>query len=145
MGVGVQRHAPAAFTPRKGPVPIVQEAWWAPGPFWIGAENLVPTGIRSPELPARSKSLYRLRYPGPLIRVVRIKAFYYVISLVECQNILTVFIFSACHVFQRLYSKPRCANGPFLKHKSYLDVIFKCIRSSGCQKRWVCDVCERVI
>jgi hypothetical protein len=25
-----------------------------------------PTGIRSPDRPARSESLYRLRYPGPL-------------------------------------------------------------------------------
>jgi len=24
------------------PIPIVQEAGWAPGPVWIGAENLVP-------------------------------------------------------------------------------------------------------
>ena len=65
MGVGSQRHAPTAFNPGKDPVPIVQEAGWAPGPVWIGAENLVPTGIRSPDLPARSESLYRLRYPGP--------------------------------------------------------------------------------
>jgi hypothetical protein len=42
MGVGGQRHAPAAFTPGKDPVPIVQEAGWAPGPVWIGAENLAP-------------------------------------------------------------------------------------------------------
>jgi len=34
------------FTPGKGPVPIVQEAGWAPGPVWTGAENLAPTGIR---------------------------------------------------------------------------------------------------
>ena len=61
-----QRHAPAAlFTPRKDPVPIVQEAGWAPGPVWTGAENLVPTGIRSPDRPARSQSLYRLSYPVP--------------------------------------------------------------------------------
>jgi hypothetical protein len=40
MGVGDQRHAPAAFTFGKDPVPIVQEAGWAPGPVWIGAENL---------------------------------------------------------------------------------------------------------
>ena len=33
--------------PGKDPVPIVQEAEWAPGPVWTGAENLVPTGIRS--------------------------------------------------------------------------------------------------
>jgi len=35
------------FTPGKDPVPIVQEAGWAPGPVWTGAENLAPTGIRS--------------------------------------------------------------------------------------------------
>jgi hypothetical protein len=57
MGVG-GCHAPAAFTPWKELVPIVQEAGWALGPVWIGAENLAPTGIRSPDLPARSESLY---------------------------------------------------------------------------------------
>ena len=65
MGVGGQRHAPAALPPGKTPVPIVQEAGWAPRPVWRGAENLAPTGIRSPNRPARSESLYRLSYPGP--------------------------------------------------------------------------------
>jgi hypothetical protein len=51
-------------TPGKDPVPIVQEAGWAAGPFWTGAENLAPTGIRSPDCPARSQSLYRLSYPA---------------------------------------------------------------------------------
>jgi hypothetical protein len=55
----------AAFTPGKDPVPIIQEAGWAPGPVWIGTENLAPTGIRSPDLAARSESLYRLSYPSP--------------------------------------------------------------------------------
>ena len=59
-----QRHAPAALNPRERPVPIVQEAGWAPGPVWTGAENLVPTGIRSPDRPARSQLLYGLRYPA---------------------------------------------------------------------------------
>jgi hypothetical protein len=40
-----------------------QEAGWAPGPVWTGEENLAATGIRSPDRPARSQSLYRLRYP----------------------------------------------------------------------------------
>jgi hypothetical protein len=35
-------------TPQRDPVPIVQEAGWAPGPVWTGAENLAPTGIRYP-------------------------------------------------------------------------------------------------
>jgi len=52
------------FTPGKDLVPIVQEAGWAPGPVWTGAENLASSGIRSPNRPARSQSLYRLRYPA---------------------------------------------------------------------------------
>jgi len=47
-------------------VPLVQEAGWAPGLVWTGAENLVPTRIRSLDHPARSQSLYRLRYLAPL-------------------------------------------------------------------------------
>jgi len=64
MEVGGQRHAPAAFTPRKDQVPIVQEAGWAPGTVWTCAGNLAPTGIRSPDRPARSELLYCLSYPG---------------------------------------------------------------------------------
>jgi hypothetical protein len=55
---------PGRFTPGKDPVPIVQEAGWAPGPVWTGAENLAPTGIRSPNRPLLSQSLYRLSYPA---------------------------------------------------------------------------------
>ena len=59
-GLRGQLHAPAALYPEKDPVPIVQEAEWAPGPVWTGAENLAPppTGIRSLDRPARSQSLY---------------------------------------------------------------------------------------
>ena len=46
MGVGSQPHASAASTPRKDPVPIIQEAGWAQGRSGR-AGNLVPTGIRS--------------------------------------------------------------------------------------------------
>jgi hypothetical protein len=50
--------------PGKDPVPFVQEAGWDPGPVWTGAENLSSTGIRSPDRPARSESLYWLSYHG---------------------------------------------------------------------------------
>ena len=63
-GWGVSVTPRPLFTPGKDPVPIVQEAGWAPGPVWTGAENLAPTEIRSPDRPARSQSLYRLRYPA---------------------------------------------------------------------------------
>ena len=62
--VGGQRHALAALPTGKDPVPIVWEAGWIPEPVWTSAENLAPTGIRSPDPPARNQSLYRLRYPA---------------------------------------------------------------------------------
>ena len=52
------------FSPGKDPVPIVQEAGCASGPVWTGAENIAPTGIRSPDRSARSQSLYELCYPA---------------------------------------------------------------------------------
>jgi hypothetical protein len=55
---------PGRFTPVKDPVPIVWGTRWAPGPVWTGAENLVPTGIPTPDRSARSEWLYRLSYPG---------------------------------------------------------------------------------
>jgi hypothetical protein len=47
---------PGRFTPGKDPVPIVQEAGWAPGPVRTGAENLAPTEIRSPDRPVNIPS-----------------------------------------------------------------------------------------
>jgi hypothetical protein len=51
-------------TPRKDLAPIVQEAGLGPGPVWTDTENLAPNGIRSPDRPARSQSLYHLSYPA---------------------------------------------------------------------------------
>ena len=39
-----------------------------PGPVWTCEENLDLTEIRSPDRPARSQSLYRLRYPAHYMR-----------------------------------------------------------------------------
>ena len=63
------------FTPWKDPVPIVQETGWASGPVWAVAENLAPTGIRSPDRPARSESLCWPSYPG-LVRT-RVSVVYF--------------------------------------------------------------------
>jgi hypothetical protein len=52
------------FTAGKDPVPIVQEAGWAPEPIWTGADNLAPTGILSTDRPVRSQSLYWMNYPA---------------------------------------------------------------------------------
>jgi hypothetical protein len=65
-GGGWSTPHPGRFTPGNDPVPIVQEAGWAPGPVWTGAENVALTGILSPDRPAHSELLYRLSYRGPL-------------------------------------------------------------------------------
>ena len=66
---GGQPHVPPASTPGKDPLTIVQEAGWAPGPVWTGAKNLASKGIRSPDRPTRSQSLYRLSYPAHCVCV----------------------------------------------------------------------------
>ena len=64
-----QPHAPAASTPAKDPVPIVQEAGWAPGPVWTGGKSR-PHRDSILDRPARSQSLYRLSYRGPQSAIV---------------------------------------------------------------------------
>ena len=49
------------FTPGKDPVPILQEAGWAPGPVWTGGKSR-PHRDSIPDRPVHSKSLYRLSY-----------------------------------------------------------------------------------
>ena len=47
--------------PGKDPVPIVQEAGWAPGPVWTGGKSR-PRRDSIPDRPRRSQLLYRLSY-----------------------------------------------------------------------------------
>jgi len=75
-GWGVSATPRPLLTPGKDPVHIVQEAGWAPRPVWTGAENLASTGIRSPDRPARSQSLYRLNYPGPPLPTIIFTKFF---------------------------------------------------------------------
>jgi len=42
-----------------------------PMAVWADAENLAPTRSRSPERPASSESLYRLRFSGPRTHIIQ--------------------------------------------------------------------------
>ena len=75
-------------------IPIVQGTVSSPGPIWTSAENLAPTGIRSPGRPALSESLYRLNYPGLPVRMRHTNMYY---------------VFTWC-VTMRVYSA-ECKNG----------------------------------
>jgi hypothetical protein len=91
-GVRGQFHAPAALYPGKDPVHTVQEAGWAPGQVWTGAENLAPAGIRSPNRPTCSQSLYRLRYPALLCLTLltEIPKVYYKRTFLQYLYIVTI-------------------------------------------------------
>ena len=64
--MGVRGQPRPLFTLEKDPVPIVQEAGWAPGTVWTVAENLASTRIRSADCPARSSVAIPTELPGPL-------------------------------------------------------------------------------
>jgi hypothetical protein len=74
----------------RDPVPVVQEAAWAQGPVWTGAENIVSTGIRSPGRPARIQA--------HLCELLRISIHYL------CQITVTY----AFHVTASIFRVPDC-------------------------------------
>jgi len=61
---GGQPHAPAASTPGKDPVPIVQQAGWALWPVWTGGKSR-PHRDSIPDRPARSSVATPTELPGP--------------------------------------------------------------------------------
>ena len=66
-GVGGQHHAPANLPPGKTRYVLYRRLGGPTGPDWTVVENLAPIGIRSPDRPVRSQSLYRLSYRGPFL------------------------------------------------------------------------------
>jgi len=110
MGMGCQRHAPAALPPGKDSVPILQEAGWAPGPLCTGTENLNPHRDSIPGPPARSESLYQLRYPGSSHHVQYVGYFQ---PFVPNVHLTTWFLlrlsFCDCIVFSSSWVYARCA------------------------------------
>jgi hypothetical protein len=57
-GVVSQRHAPAGLSPGKKPGTHCTVSWMGLRPGVGGCGKTRPTGIRSPDRPARSQSLY---------------------------------------------------------------------------------------
>ena len=69
MGLGGQGHAPAALPPGMTRYPLSRRLGALQGRSGRVRNILSPTRIRSPDHPARSELLYRLRYPGPCVCV----------------------------------------------------------------------------
>jgi len=64
-----QPHDRAASTPGKDPVPIVQEAGWAPGPVWTGRKSR-PHQDSIPDRPARNSVAIPTELSGPINKEV---------------------------------------------------------------------------
>jgi len=58
-------------TPGKDPVPILQEAGWAPESVWMGGKSR-PQRDSIPDRLIRSQSLYRLSYPAHTETIYRV-------------------------------------------------------------------------
>ena len=81
--MGSQHYAPAVLPPRKDLILIVQEAGWASVAGVDDTENIASTGVRSPDFPARDKSLHTLRHICHI----------YIIYIIIIHNIQHVFMF----------------------------------------------------
>jgi len=79
---------PRPLYPRERPgTHCIGGPGWTPGPVWRGAENLAPAGIRFPDRPARSESLYRESYRGPQYSYYMetcLKGFVGILLLIQC-------------------------------------------------------------
>jgi hypothetical protein len=64
---GCQRHSPAILPPGNRPGTPYIGSWVGPTTGLDGCGKFRPTGIRSPDRPACSESLYQLSYPGPAV------------------------------------------------------------------------------
>ena len=68
MGMGGKKQRPGRFTPRKeAQYPLYRMLGGFQGRSERVRKISPPPGIRSPNRPARSESLYRLSYPSPVL------------------------------------------------------------------------------
>ena len=80
MGVRGQHHAPAALPPGKTRYSLYRRLGGPQGRSGRVRKISPPTGIRSPDRPARSESLYRLSYSGRQ-KFMYLYLFYYTVSV----------------------------------------------------------------
>ena len=78
MGVGGQRHAPAALPLGKTRYPLYRRLGGPQGRSGRVRKISSPTGIRSPDRPTRSELLHRLSHSGPHFTYIYIYIYIYI-------------------------------------------------------------------
>jgi hypothetical protein len=96
MGVGGQRHAPAALPPVMTQYPLYRRLSRPQGRSGRVLKISPPPGFRSPDRPASSESLYRLSYRGPLSCPLQENNYFFCYSVCKtlCLFSWLIFIFS---------------------------------------------------
>jgi len=111
MRVSDHRHASVALPPFKELVPLVQGAGLAAGQAWTAAGNLTYTGIRSPDRPARSESLYWLGHSrSTKVVVTWMKFSAFICPHIECRCVCFIHIWiGRCpHIWAYTFANLRC-------------------------------------
>ena len=90
------------FTPGKVPVPIVQEAWWAPGPVCAGGKSR-PNRDSIPDRPARSSVAIPTELPDPHIQVIS-KAYFPITSPITFYSSCLLVVQFVTNLKTNLYS-----------------------------------------
>jgi len=101
------------FTPGKDPVPIVQEAEWAPGPVWTGGKSR-PHRDSIPDRPARSSVAIPTELPGP--------------NFITCRTFISPSLFIILLHFWNVLSN--------LSSRSFSNIKFESLKATC--KSWVC-------
>jgi hypothetical protein len=107
--MGGQRHAPAVLPPEKTRYPLYRRLGGHQGRSGRVRKISPPTGIRSPDRPACSESLYRLRYPRQQIKYTKFKILWLLIMnhwkaiYVPLKDFFSFFSWSPCKHNERCY------------------------------------------
>jgi hypothetical protein len=80
-GMGGQRHTPSALTPGKTRYPLYRRLGRTQDRSGWAWRMSPPTGIRSTDRPARSESLYRLRYPKFVYTAYKNEHLFFILKL----------------------------------------------------------------
>jgi hypothetical protein len=117
-----QRHAPAAFYPWERPSTHCTGGWLGHRAGLDRCGKSRPTGIRSPDCPGRSQSLYQLSYPAHI---------YIYIYITPIQ----MFLDWCCHLSYGVSPEHFC------KTYVYKEIFFILTSHVGC---WCCDGVRRM-
>ena len=134
-----QRHAPATLYPRERPGTHCTGGCVGPraGLDRCG-KSRAPTGIRSPDRPVRSQSLYPLRYPAHLFTLAKVNSQvhtlgFHAVIMICLETLRTAFICDMLNSYEKAGTNKETKTFIyFLQHQAYrLQQAFNCLDLSN--------------